>query len=319
MLFVLVAVLTFGATVALVLALTMQKRERGAQALRERVGTSRPGTADTARVLIERDQRMSALPFLDRILRGLSIARRIELLLYQAGMQMRVGVFLMLVAVGGLAGYLIATAVFRYWLHGFVAGAIGAFLPMLFIQYRKSARMRAFAEEFPDALDLLVSALRAGISFSSALQIVADESPEPVRSEFAIVVEEQTLGLDLREALTNLADRVDSLDLKFFVTAVVLQRDTGGNLTEVLENTGRLIRDRFRILGDIQTFTAQGRLTGAILSFLPLGLAIFMMMVAPDYFHKMWDNPSGRAVLGFAALMQILGALVIRKIVNIRV
>jgi tight adherence protein B len=319
MIFVLVAVLTFGATVALVIALTIRNRERGSDVIRERVGVVRTGSKGAARANIERDDRMSAIPIVDRLLRQVSIARRIELLLYQAGMQMRVGVFLMLVATGGLVAYLGATAVFRHLLHGVVAGAIGALLPVLYVQYRKSQRMRAFAEEFPDALDLLVSALRAGISFSSALQIVADESPEPVRSEFAIVVEEQTLGLDLREALTNLANRVDSLDLKFFVTAVVLQRDTGGNLTEVLENTGRLIRDRFRILGDIQTFTAQGRLTGAILSLLPLGLGIFMMMVAPDYFHKMWDNPTGRAVLGFAALMQILGALAIRKIVNIRV
>jgi tight adherence protein B len=164
-----------------------------------------------------------------------------------------------------------------------------------------------------------VSALRAGISFSGALQIVADESPEPVRSEFAIVVEEQALGLDLREALGNMATRVDSLDLKFFVTAVVLQRDTGGNLTEVLENTGKLIRDRFRILGDIMTFTAQGRLTGLILTCLPAGLGMFMALTAPDYFHKMWDHPNGRMILGFAFIMQLLGGFAIRKIVDIKV
>ena len=318
MIFLIVGLLTFGATIALVLALNVRKREQGTRALRERVGTH-TGAGSGPRLSIERDQRMSAVPMLDHLLRSLSIARRTELLLYQAGLSWRVGTFLLLVAVGSATGYLIALSIFHHLLHALVSGAFGASLPVLLVQWKKAARMRAFAEEFPDALDLLVSALRAGISFSSALQIVADESPEPVRSEFAIVVEEQTLGLELREALTNLANRIDSLDLKFFVTAVVLQRDTGGNLTEVLENTSRLIRDRFRILGDIQTFTAQGRLTGAILSCLPLGLAIFMMMVAPDYFHKMWDNPTGRAVLGFAGLMQILGALVIRKIVNIRV
>lgn len=319
MIYVIVAVLTFGATAALVVALTVRQKEQGMRTLRERVGPARSGREEAPRLKIERDDRLSAVPVLDRLLRGLSVARRIELLLYQAGMQMRVGTFLLLTAVGGIVSYLAAVTVFHHWLHGIVAAALGACAPLLFIRWKKSSRMRAFAEEFPDALDLLVSALRAGISFSSALQIVADESPEPVRSEFAIVVEEQTLGLELREALMNLANRVDSLDLKFFVTAVVLQRDTGGNLTEVLDNTSRLIRDRFRILGDIQTFTAQGRLTGAILSCLPLGLAIFMLLVAPNFFQKMWDNPTGRAVLGFAALMQILGALVIRKIVNIRV
>ncbi len=318
MTFLIVALLTFGATIAFVIALNARKRELGTQVLRERVGAL-SGAGSGHHLSVERDQRMSAVPVLDRLLRSLSIARRIELLLYQAGLSWRVGTFLLLVAVGCAAGYLVALSIFHHLLHALVSGVLGASLPVLLLQWKKSTRMRAFAEEFPDALDLLVSALRAGISFSSALQIVADESPEPVRSEFAIVVEEQMLGLELREALTNLANRVDSLDLKFFVTAVVLQRDTGGNLTEVLENTSRLIRDRFRILGDIQTFTAQGRLTGAILSLLPLGLAIFMMMVAPDYFHKMWDNPTGRAVLGFAGLMQILGALTIRKIVNIRV
>jgi tight adherence protein B len=319
MIYVIVAVLTFGATAALVFALTLRQRESVMRTLRERVGASRSGPRGASSLKIERDDRLSAVPLLDRALRGLSLARRIELLLYQAGMQMRVGTFLLLTAVGGLGSYVIAVAVFHFWLHGFVAGFLGACTPLLFVKWKKSIRMRAFAEEFPDALDLLVSALRAGISFSSALQIVADESPEPVRSEFAIVVEEQALGLDLREALMNLANRVDSLDLKFFVTAVVLQRDTGGNLTEVLDNTSRLIRDRFRILGDIQTFTAQGRLTGAILSLLPLSFAIFMVLVAPNYFHKMWDSPTGRAVLGFAAMMQVLGALAIRKIVNIRV
>ncbi len=318
MIFAIVALFLFMATVALVLAIRAREKEQGTQALRERVGAKK-GPSGIPRLDIERDQRMSSVPFLDRLLRSLSIARRIELLLYQAGLQWRVATFLLLVGLGCAAGYLVALTLFHHPLHALVAAVLGAFLPVLLVQWKKSMRMRAFAEEFPDALDLLVSALRAGISFSSALQIVADESPEPVRSEFAIVVEEQTLGLELREALTNLASRVDSLDLKFFVTAVVLQRDTGGNLTEVLENTSRLIRDRFRILGDIQTFTAQGRLTGAILSLLPLGLAIFMMMVAPDYFHKMWDNHTGRAVLGFAALMQVFGALVIRKIVNIRV
>ena len=163
MTFLLVAALTFGATVALVLALTARKREHGTEELRDRVGRAKPGSADPSNVRIERDDRMSAVPFLDRALRGLSIARRVELLLYQAGMQMRVGAFLLLVAVGGLVGYVAAMAVFRHLLHGLVAGAIGASLPVLFVQMKKGSRRRAFAEEFPDALDLLVSALRAGI------------------------------------------------------------------------------------------------------------------------------------------------------------
>ena len=317
MIFLTVSALLFAATASLVFALQLRKSERATRLLRERVGVARD--EEWAPLQIERDERLSAFPALDRLLRGLSIARRLELLLYQAGIGMRVGGFLLVVAVCGMTGYLVGVWVFHHALHGLVFLTVLVAAPFLLVNYQKSIRERAFAEEFPDALDLLVSALRAGISFASALQIVADESPEPVRSEFAIVVEEQALGLDLREALTNMANRVGSLDLKFFVTAVVLQRTAGGNLTEVLENTSRLIRDRFRILGDIKTFTAQGRLTGVILSALPLTIGLFMVLVAPDYFHKMWLHPTGRAVLGFAFLMQILGWLAIRKIVNIKV
>jgi len=317
MTFLLVSLLIFCATIAFYLGANLRRKEQESRVLKERVGVARK--EEWAPVQIERDDRLSTVPALDRILRNLAIARRLELLLYQAGIGVRVGAFILLVAVCGMVGYFAGVTIFHHVLHGVVFLGILALAPFLVVSYKRSVRQRQFAEEFPDALDLLVSALRAGISFSAALQIVADESPEPVRSEFAIVVEEQALGLELREALMNMANRVGSLDLKFFVTAVVLQRTAGGNLTEVLENTSRLIRDRFRILGDIKTFTAQGRLTGFILSALPASIGLFMVMVAPDYFHKMWDHPVGRSVLGFAFLMQFLGWLTIRKIVNIKV
>ena len=320
MIYFLVSALIFLATVTFYFSLVLRRREQSTQLLRDRIGVSRdPKEEEWVPLQVERDERLSAIPFVDRLLRTLSIARRLELLLYQAGMSVRVGSFILMIAVCAGVGYVVGVAVFHHALHGFVLMFCLGFAPFLYVSYNKSVRQRQFAEEFPDALDLLVSALRAGISFSAALQIVADESPEPVRSEFAIVVEEQALGMDLREALTNMANRVGSLDLKFFATAVVLQRSAGGNLTEVLENTSRLIRDRFRILGDIKTFTSAGRLTGVILSALPVGMCIFMLMVAPNYFHKMWDHPMGRTILGLAFFLQLLGWLTIRKIVNIRV
>jgi len=316
--FLVVSLLIFLATVTFYFSLMLRRREQSTQLLRDRIGV--PDRQDTwVQLQVERDERLSAIPILDRVLKSLAIARRLELMLYQAGMTMRVGSFLLVLAIMGAIGYAVGTGVFHHVAHGLVLSVLLAFSPFLVVSYKRSARQRLFAEEFPDALDLLVSALRAGISFSAALQIVADESPEPVRSEFAIVVEEQALGMELREALTNMANRVGSLDLKFFATAVVLQRTAGGNLTEVLDNTGRLIRDRFRILGDIKTFTSAGRLTGLILSVLPAGMCIFMIMIAPDYFHKMWDHPTGRTILGMAFLLQLLGWLTIRKIVNIKV
>src|SRR5262245_63189982 len=241
------------------------------------------------------------------------------MLLYKAGMSMRVGVLLLLIAACGMGGYFSGIVVFHRAPPAMLFMLLLGPIPYLYVRYRKYQRMKAFAAEFPDALDLLVSALRAGLSFSAAMQIVAEESPEPVRSEFAVCVEEQSLGLDFRETMANLTKRVDSLDLRFFVTAVILQRDTGGNLAEILENTSKLIRDRFRILGDIKTFTAQGRLTGMILLCLPTGISIFMFVLTPDYFKPMMENEAGRMALWFAASMQVMGALVIRKIVNIRV
>lgn len=320
MMFLLVSILIFGAVAAAVFAVTVRSKEKDADSLRDRVGADKVGQAKApAPLAIERDSRMSSVPFLDQLLQSLSMARKIEMMLYRAGATMRVGMFLLVVGALSMVCYLVGYIASGHFLPAFGCMVVGALVLPLVMWHKKAVRMNAFAEEFPDALDLLVSALRAGISFSSALQIVAEESPEPIRSEFAIVVEEQALGIEMREALNNLANRVDSVDIKFFVTAIVLQRDTGGNLTEVLENTSRLIRDRFRILGDIKTFTAQGRLTGAILTCLPMAMAMFMIASAPEYFFKMWEKPEGRAILGVAALMQLMGGLAIRKIVDIKV
>jgi len=294
-------------------------RSDAARAVLERrlrgVGAAAPGVPAPE---VERDARYSAMPWLDRVLRAFNLGERIEILLYQSGLNMRSGVLVLLMAVFAMLGYLVGVALFHRLAVGLVCMVAGV-LPYLFVLYKKGQRMQAFALEFPDALDLLVSALRAGLSFAAAMQIVAEESPEPVRSEFAVTVEEQTLGLDFRESLTNLTKRVDSLDLKFFVTAVILQRDTGGNLAEILENTARLIRDRFRVLGDIRTFTAQGKLTGTILMLLPVSMAVYTWALNPGYFKPMLETQGGRKLLILAGAMQILGMLVIRRIVNIRV
>jgi tight adherence protein B len=315
---VLFSLLLFLAVVLGVVALVMHRGGESARQLQKRLQGIAPQQHAKA-VEAVRDSRYSTVPWIDQALHKINLGQRLELMLYQAGMTIRVEALVLLITAFGMGGYFIGVLVFHR-----VAPALlimGAMLPLpyLFVKWKKSQRMKAFAEEFPDALDLLVSALRAGLSFSAAMQIVAEESPEPVRSEFAVCVEEQSLGLDFRETMANLTKRVDSLDLRFFVTAVILQRDTGGNLAEILENTSKLIRDRFRILGDIKTFTAQGRLTGMILLALPTGISIFMFVLTPDYFKPMMENETGRMALYFAGFMQVMGALVIRKIVNIRV
>jgi len=289
------------------------------RALTERLRRAGHTVPDLPALDAERDDRYSTMPWFDRLLRQLNLGERLELLLYQAGMSMRAGMLVMLTALLAVGGYLFGLMLFHRLFMGLLAMGILAPIPFAYVVFRKQQRMKAFAQEFPDALDLLVSAMRAGLSFTAAMQIVAEESPEPVAGEFAITVEEQALGLDVREVMVNLTRRVDVLDLKLFVTAILLQRETGGNLAEVLSNSATLIRDRFRILGDIKTFTAQGRMTAVILSALPIGVGIFTYAASPEYFRPMIESESGRAALWFAGFMQFVGVLVIRKIVSIRV
>jgi tight adherence protein B len=275
--------------------------------------------APKTEVRIERDDRYSAIPWFDRFLKSLDVGAHLELVLYQAGMTLRPGVLVALMGSFAVAGYIAGLALSHRLFPAIALLVLLAPVPYLYVRFRKAQRMRAFAKEFPDALDLLVSGLRAGLSFNAAMQIVADESPEPVRSEFAITVEEQQLGLDMRDALINLTRRVDVLDLRFFVTAVLLQKETGGNLAEVLTSSAALIRDRFRVLGDIATFTAQGKMTAAILVALPMGVGLFTFMAAPDYFIPMITTEAGRKALWVAGIMQLLGVLVIRRIIQIKV
>ena len=165
----------------------------------------------------------------------------------------------------------------------------------------------------------MTSALRAGLSFPAALQLVAQESPEPLAQEFAVTFDEQNLGLDVKEALVNLTERVDSLDLKFFVTAVIIQRETGGNLAEIMESIARIIRERFKILGDVKARTAHGRLTGMILSILPLALGVIFTMIAPNYMLTFFRDPAGQAMLVMCLVMQVMGFFWIRRVINIKV
>jgi tight adherence protein B len=318
-LFLIVSVLLFLAIVLAASGAILHKRAESTRMMQERLRGLGQRTEKVPQLNVARDQRYSTIPFLDTLLRRIDVTQRLELMLYQAGLTMRVGQLVLLSAGLAMGGYFAGLTIFHRLAPAILCMVAMTPLPFLWVRFKKGQRMKAFAEEFPDALDLLVSALRAGLSFSAAMQIVAEESPEPVRGEFAITVEEQSLGLEFRDSLVNLTQRVDSLDLRFFVTAVILQRDTGGNLAEVLENTSRLIRDRFRILGDIKTFTAQGRLTGMILLALPIGITVFTVVMTPDYFRPMLANDGGKIALTIAGGMQLLGALVIRKIVNIKV
>ena len=192
-------------------------------------------------------------------------------------------------------------------------------LPLGWLLMRRRRRLKAFASQLPDALEMLARSLRSGQSLGFGFSMVSSEMPQPMSREFGRVFEEQNLGIPLDESLEGLTNRIPNLDLKFFATAVILQRQTGGDLAEILDKIGELIRDRFRIWGQIQSLTGEGRLSGVILLALPFVLFITVYQLNPDYVKVLFTDPMGKKMLAIAVIMQILGALVIKKIVNIKV
>jgi tight adherence protein B len=192
-------------------------------------------------------------------------------------------------------------------------------LPFIWLYFKRAARLKKFGTQLPDALELLGRALRSGQSLGSAMHVVGEEMPEPISVEFARVFEEQNLGISMEDSLRALCERVPNMDLRFFVTSVCIQRQTGGDLAEILDKIGYVIRERFRILGQVQALTAEGRLSGVVLIALPFGMFALMLNLQPTYVELLWTDPLGQKMSIFAIIAQILGALVIRKIVNIKV
>jgi len=200
-----------------------------------------------------------------------------------------------------------------------VLGLMAACLPVLWLLWRRKRRLKAFAVQLPDALEMLARSLRAGQSLASGFNLVAMEMSPPIGKEFGRVFEEQNLGVSLEESLEALTERIPNLDLKFFATAVILQRQTGGDLAEILDKIGSLIRERFQIWGQVQALTGEGRLSGIVLLALPVALFAVVYYMNPEYVMVLFTDPMGKKMLAGAVVLQVIGALIIRKIVNIRV
>jgi tight adherence protein B len=192
-------------------------------------------------------------------------------------------------------------------------------LPWLWLWNKRRARLAKFASQLPDGLELVARALRAGHSLAAGLHVVGEEMPSPICDEFSRVFEESNLGISVEEAMKSMCERVPNLDLRFFVTSVAIQRQTGGDLAEILDKIGYVIRERFRILGQVKALTGEGRLSGIVLIALPFALFFFMLNTKPDYIEPLWTTDLGKKMSGAAIVAQVLGALTIRKIVNIKV
>jgi tight adherence protein B len=220
-------------------------------------------------------------------------------------------------------GLAVVGAALSIWLVNMYVLPLGALmsfaLPWVWLFAKRSGRLKSFASQLPDAMELVARALRAGHSLAAGMHVVAEEMPSPICKEFGRVYEEQNLGIPLEEALKNMCDRVPNLDLRFFVTSVAIQRQTGGDLAEILDRIGHVIRERFKILGQVKALTGEGRLSGIVLIALPLGLFMMMLWMKPDYIELLWKDPLGVQMSIGAVVLMLLGSYAIKKIVDIKV
>jgi len=225
------------------------------------------------------------------------------------------GIGLVLAVLGTTASWLARVP----WFLDPLGGLIAFFIPLAWVMNKRRVRLKTFASQLPDALELIARALRAGHSLNAGMHVVGEEMPAPIADEFGRVYDEQNLGISVEDSLRNVCDRVPNLDLRFFVTSVAIQRQTGGDLAEILNKIGYVIRERYRILGQVKALTAEGRLSGVVLIALPFVLFLVMLHIKPDYVQALWTDPLGVKMSVFALVAQILGAIVIKKIVDIKV
>jgi tight adherence protein B len=263
-----------------------------------------------------RDKKAGPLPALDRALGGSSSLSR---LVEQSGVATTPSTIVL--ASVGLAVLLgVATLFFVRQPFAWLAGGLaGMMLPYGFLKHRRNARMKRFEEQFPEALDLLSRAIRAGHAFQTAMGMCADELPVPVGIEFRKSFDQQNFGLPLKDALNELAERVPILDVKFFVTAVLIQRETGGNLAEILDNLAHVVRERFKILRQVRVHTAHGRFTGYVLLALPAALGVVLAWMNPDHMDLLFKEKMGQMMIMAAIVMQTVGYFWIRQVIKIEV
>ena len=267
---------------------------------------------------IAREDTIGGLPAINRLLAPLNFIKKLDEMIRQAGLQLTVSRLLTfsLVAgvLAGLAAYTILSVLFVVLFFG-----VAAAIPIMNIAWKRSKRLRKFNAQLPDTLDLLSRSLGVGHAFSEALHQVGTEMPEPIATEFRITFEEQKLGLSTKAALDRLTERIPLADLRLCVTAMHIQRETGGNLSEILERVAQTIRDRFKLMEDFRTMTTSARGSAWILCGLPFALVFFLTAINPEYMSVLIDDPRGHYVLGLAIVLQLLGMLMIKKILNLKV
>lgn len=291
-----------------------------AQKIEKRLLALSAASDDGLQAQLLRERLLSQVPSLERLLMSIPRAHRLDGLILQSGLSWTVSQLLLSSVVLGL----LAASVLGSWLSlstplAMAAGMGAGLLPWLYVSSRRSRRLARFEVQLPEALDLMLRALRSGHSFASAVQMVGQEMTNPAAAEFSTVHDEVNFGVSMEQALTNLTQRVPLTDLRYFVVAVLIQRDSGGNLTEVLGNLSRLIRERLKLRSKVKVMSADGRLSAWILTLLPFALAALMNAFNPTFMAPLWTDPIGVVMLQYLLTMMVIGILVMQKIIRIRI
>ncbi len=309
----------FGAAFALFSI--FDQRSARARLIRERLAEERkaPERSAEEELALIRDEQLSKIPALDNLLRRSARVEQIQTTLSQAGLSIRAGNFLGICVLTGVLAAILVFIVSKRAEIAWVTMLVGFLLPYSYASMKRQKRFAKFDELFPEAIDTLARAVRAGHAFTTALEMITNEINEPIAGEFRQLYEEQKFGMPVRDALLNLTERVPSVDVKFFVTAVMLQRETGGNLAEILDNLSYVIRERFKIQRQVRVYTAQGRLTMALLMGMPPIIVVVMMALNPGFIRPLFVDPIGHALLVGGITLQTVGYFVIRRIIRIQV
>ena len=311
---------TFGIVLAIILGVywLMVVRPESAResAVVARIGAS--AKAAKVAALMKAPERLSEMHALDYLLaRAGRVVDPMQRTIEQSGLKLTPGTLVLASALTAAIAFYVVQTFLRLTAVGAVVAALAACIPYCYVRYKRSQRLLKFEEQFPEAIDLLSRALRAGHAITTGLSMVAEELPAPIGPEFQTLYDQQNFGLPLSQAMKNFADRVVILDARFFVTAVLTQRESGGNLSEVLDNLASIIRDRFKVKRQVRVISAHGRITGWVLSAMPASLGLFFAITNPEKYATFYRDPLGMQMIGGALLLQLIGVLVIKKIVNI--
>jgi tight adherence protein B len=268
---------------------------------------------------IRKTRRLSSIHWLNRLLMNLKSVSSTEHLIQKAGSTISVGFFYLLTLTLATMGLLLGTALFQSIAYGVVAALCLSAVPYVSLKLKARKRVKRFMDQLPHALDLMARALRAGHAFPSAMGQVAQEFEEPMGPQFKAVIDEINFGVNVQQALTNMTRRIDCPDLKYFVVSVIVQRETGGNLAEIIESLAHLIRERFKLHQKVRALTAESRLSGVVVTALPFLFAVIVSVIRPGYLSPLFEDPLGKFLIVGGLFMLALGGLVMKRLVNVTV